>query len=291
MKFLLQRSWLLLLLLVGVACSSDDDMLPESDTLKIMITNQDPVEGAAVSAGQVISISMDLTSTDRNLRSFSIKGPGITQAYEDILDTDSDDNLEGIRPGDSYDQINNKSVKYTMEYTVSNQDIEDARAGDGMLTYEFTLTDRDGETKTTASFTVPQFTFAAAETADLVYTGSSQSDGKNENEDAGIKYKNNSTTSEGDFMVFESEDMVVVDKAVYDAVTAANEDSYNAAMNAYDGGSKVSETKVEADSNFKPVYLIVKKDDNNFSVVQFTALTFSPGNNVAKIEYKLIGKM
>ncbi|GJM60366.1 hypothetical protein [Persicobacter diffluens] len=272
------------------SCSDDDGDLPISETLEINIPNQDPEEGVAVIAGQQITVALQLRSTDNNLETFSINGPGIDITYEDILDTDDDENLEGIRPGDTYDQVNKQSVNYTMNYTVSTQDIETAIANDGTLTYLYTLTDKDGEITAEAKFTVPQYAFTDEQSITLIYKSINQTDGENQSEEAGIEYSGNDVAANiGEMMVFSATDMVEVSQEVYDAVTAADTDSFSAANTAYEDGSKISDIAIGADADFEAKYVVVKKEEGQFSVVHFEDLEFAPGDNRASINFKLIG--
>ncbi|WP_053404229.1 hypothetical protein [Persicobacter sp. CCB-QB2] len=280
---------LAMMTLVFTSCSETEDILPDSTTVEITATG---TPTGVVTPGTQISVALKLRSSDNSLKGLVMSGPGVEHTYEDIANTDKDEMpKEGLRSGDEYVYTNSKQIDYVMNHTVSQDEFEAAQET-GKMVYEFILSDKNGQKTTSVEFEVEQdnYTFVDEEDITLVYVNINQSDGRNESEAAGIRYTGNDVDANtGNMMVFSASDMIETDVDTYQSVVAADESSYMAAMDAYENGSKISEISIKADSHFETKYVIVKKEDGDFSVIHFTGLRFAAGDNQADLTFKLIG--
>ncbi|BDC99560.1 hypothetical protein [Persicobacter psychrovividus] len=138
----------LALFMVGVltSCGETEDILPsESNSLNIKTTQS---TDDYVVSGQKISFTALLTSTDKNLRTFEVSGPVdyAELSVENIIDTEKDDSgdktLKNLRAGDEYVYTNDKQVAYTVNYTVSQNDIDEALDNDGKMEFMISISDK-----------------------------------------------------------------------------------------------------------------------------------------------------
>ncbi|MEH0154875.1 hypothetical protein V6R21_12090 [Limibacter armeniacum] len=284
------------------SCDDDSDPLPSSNTLSLT-TDATPANNTEVSPGDNISIDIEMSSSDRNLEEFTISrvidGTSVEiKMYPDITDTSgSDDELEDLRDGDEYEFINNRQVTYTFNEVIGNETFSEAQASSDLrIVYIFTLTDGEGSREDSVVYTVPEvvtveYGFEESTDVTLTYTGASQSDGANENSDAGLQYISNPTANDGRFGTFEAEsDLVEIDEATYNSISGADEESFGNAETAYNDGDKVASIDIASDANFVARYILIKKSDDEYSAVKFIDLVFAAGNNVATIDYKVVSR-
>jgi hypothetical protein len=177
---------------------------------------------------------------------------------------------------------------WTKTYTVADfPDIEVLQAGEGLgLTFCVDAkTDNESASKT-APITIEgggtsDTPLVKGEKITLIYTGQTQSDGRNVSAVLGIKWRINNGTPVVSRFVTEpgGGTFVMLDKATHDAIDTqeALKEKYNAP-----GADKKDEFAVSPGSQ---CYFISKVGEN-YNLVNLTSLVYAEGNNKAEFDYQ-----
>lgn len=201
-----------------------------------------------------------------------------------IPNTGSSSKLTKFTVTRTFNNVSETAVDSTLDKLTSfNANIIfTAQAEEGEERIVFEVTDKDGQVaeKVLIIKTEPSSNPLSTEkTFSLVYTSSTQSDGKNKNTEVGIEYKKNASSTTAQFATLSGK-FVMINKDKYSSII-----SKEALASEYAAGTEVSDFTASADAKFEDIYFISKVGDMLFLVHQ-TSLKFAAGNNVAEFAYK-----
>jgi hypothetical protein len=119
-------------------------------------------------------------------------------------------------------------------------------------------------------------------TFQLVYTGQSQSDGRNINQTVGIKWSLNPTGTTSRFIVEPAggNPFVMIDKGVHDAIP------YKEVLKEQYDNASATVTQFEVNNPGFVQQYFISKVGNNYYLINMTAIKYEAGNNTANFSYK-----
>jgi len=201
--------------------------------------------------------------------------------------TDSQEKLVGFKVVRTFNNVPTTVVDTTLDKltSFSADIITNARNTAGSERLTFTITDKNSES---AEIALNIYTKAAAvetplgaeQAFSLIYKGSSQSDGANENTTIGIKYSSNTNSTTAQFATISGGQFVIITQSEFNALTTKE-----GVASKYTSGIVVNQFTAQSDANFVALYFI-SKVSSNYYLVRMTNLKFSPGNNKADFAYK-----
>ncbi|MEH0154873.1 hypothetical protein V6R21_12080 [Limibacter armeniacum] len=264
-------TYFLALIFAGLmtACT-EDEVLPESETINISVTSRNPELGKEVKAGQEISIILNVTNEDK-VKDFIISGSGIEETEIAVSGLSSIFQGKGLRKDDELDKIDGaRNFNYTFRQLITDDMVEN-----GDITFNFTAKDGVGEKTLSVEFTTSTEEIVIDE-KELVVSDAGEFALANKEEipTLGLRFAKvvlggNGAYFEGVFEGTEANEFVAVTAADYIGDDGEGNPTNIADLATAEAGDKATSFKVKGDNAFEEVTYLTKLSSGKYIVLNF----------------------